>query len=173
LRRVKLLPARVTSENYRGLYQSARQAKRLDDRMLNDLKIEFREIALLPPLAEAMVAIEHAHDRVKAVAKFGWRTNSEFPDLEPAHEALILREHFTELLRAPEVEQRPLRFQDLVRESERACRELEAALREWKPKAADEAEPGRIDTTFARITASCATCHKEFRDVPLGDKHKD
>src|SRR5262245_56285152 len=44
-----------TSENYRGLYQSARNARRLDAKLLDKITGEFPERPAIPPLATAMV----------------------------------------------------------------------------------------------------------------------
>jgi protein tyrosine phosphatase (PTP) superfamily phosphohydrolase (DUF442 family) len=170
---VPFLQAAGTSENYTGLYRSASEAKRLEAGALDGLKVEFREIAELPAIAEAMVAIEHTHDRLKAVAKAGWQADPKHPDVEPAHEALIIQEHFTELLRTPEVKKRSQRFLDLARECESASRVLETTLRGWKPVSSTAKPPDAIEKSFVRLTANCAACHKEFRDVPLGDKLKD
>src|SRR5262249_40131969 len=57
-----------TSENYRGLYRSAADARPLDGKLLDALNVEFRESVALPPLAEAMVTLEHAHDRMKLIS---------------------------------------------------------------------------------------------------------
>src|SRR5262245_39148534 len=53
------LKAAGTSENYPGLYSSAREARRFEKRLLDELASEFPETAKIPPFAEAMVALEH------------------------------------------------------------------------------------------------------------------
>lgn len=158
-----------TSENYRGLYQSARQARRLEDRLLDDLSAVFPETARLPPMAEAMVAVEHAHDHLKLVAQAAWRTPPEHPALVPAHEALLLREHFTELLRTDDAAARGDSFRASLTDSETAARELEAALRTtpWTEEAARAAT-----AAHQRISQQCVACHREHRDVPLGEKKR-
>lgn len=158
-----------TSENYRGLYQSAQEARRLDEQLLKNLKAEFPETVEVPPLAEAMVAIEHVHDQLKSIAKAGWKSPPDHPDLDPAHEALLLREHFTELLRAKEARAQPAKFQQLLSEDERAAAELEATLRET---ASDANSVKRASELFDRITQNCTTCHQQFRDVPLQEKRR-
>jgi protein-tyrosine phosphatase len=157
-----VLKAAGTSANYRGLYESARQARRFEAGLLDALAVEFPETAKLPPLAEAMVAVEHTHDHLKQMAAAGWQALAEHPDLVPAHEALLLREHFTELLRTREVQSQPAQFQDLVRDSVADAEALETALRATDTKAASQA--------LDRVTAHCAACHKTFRDVPLSQK---
>jgi protein tyrosine phosphatase (PTP) superfamily phosphohydrolase (DUF442 family) len=159
-----------TSENYRGLYQSAENARRLDDALLDALLVEFHETEKIPLMAEAMVAVEHTFDHVKQIAAAGWRPPAEHPDIDPPHEVLLLREHFTELLRTDEVQKQPERFRQLLTESETAATELEAALR-----AATDAMPADLKVLtekFDVISKHCTACHREFRDVPLGEKQR-
>jgi protein tyrosine phosphatase (PTP) superfamily phosphohydrolase (DUF442 family) len=159
-----------TSENYRGLYQAAEAAKRFDDALLDELRVEFPETVKVPPIADAMIAMEHTHDHLKQLAAVGWRPINKSPDLDPAHEALLLREHYTELLRTDEVKEQPEGFQKLLAESEVTAQELEALLADWK-KAGSPAPPrAEIGQAFAAVTKSCATCHKTYRDVPLAEK---
>jgi hypothetical protein len=157
-----------TSENYRGLYQSATSAKRLDEKVLDALEADFPETAKLPAMAEAMVAIEHVHDRLKAFSAGSWQPLAKYPDVDPAHEALLLREHFTELLRTPEVAREPERYREMMRESEKAGVQLEEALR--ATPADKRGASQAIKDSFATINKNCAACHKEYRDVPLGEK---
>jgi protein tyrosine phosphatase (PTP) superfamily phosphohydrolase (DUF442 family) len=160
-----VLRAAGTSENYRGLYQSARTTRKIDGSALDKLIAAFPETTAVPPLAEAMVALEHTHDHLKQVAANGWNPTAAHPDLEPAHEALLLREHFTELLRLDAVQSEPAEFRRYLTESEAAAQDLERALRTGL--SADKSS-----ATFAKISQACAGCHKQFRDIPLGEKGK-
>lgn len=157
-----ILIAAGTSKDYAGLYQSAREAKTFESKLLDELPASFPESAKLPLMAEAMVALEHTHDHLKQVAEAGWMPPPKHPDIAPAHEALLLREHFTELLRTEAVKQQPEKFQALLRESEAAAQELEDALKAGK--LADAKQP------FDRLTTNCKSCHTAFRDVPLSEK---
>jgi protein tyrosine phosphatase (PTP) superfamily phosphohydrolase (DUF442 family) len=161
-----ILQAAGTSKNYRGLHQSAEAATRLDKTLLDALQAEFPETAKLPPLAEAMVEIEKTHDHLKTIAAAGWITPPDNPDLDPAHEALLLKEHFAELLRS-EVDQ-PSTFQGLLRESQRASEELESLLRESEGPSPVPRE--KLSAEFSRVSAHCTACHRQFRDVPLAEK---
>jgi hypothetical protein len=148
------------------LYQSAREARKFEDALLDELRPEFPEVAEIPPLAEAMVAIEHTHHHMQEVEAANWKSPSAHPDIEPGHEALLLREHFTELLRTEAVQQEPAEFQAILKNSEAAAQELEDALRE----PADEASAKKAAAALARVSADCKSCHTTFRDVPLGQK---
>ncbi|HUE75026.1 MAG TPA: hypothetical protein VMP01_29430 [Pirellulaceae bacterium] len=168
---LSILRAAGTSENYRGLYKSAESARKLDDALLDALQAEFPETARLPPLAEAMVALEHTHDHLKLIAANEWKRPASHPDLDPPHEALLLREHFTEMLRTDAVQREPEEFRDLLRDSEAAAQELEMAIGKWQQFAPPV--PEAIPASFARMTNNCTTCHRKFRDVPLGEKNAE
>lgn len=166
---LEILKTAGTSNNYRGLYQSAESARRLDDALLDKLKVDFPETSKLPAMAEAMVAIEHHHDHLKSFVAIEWQKLPKHPDLDPAHEALLLREAFSELLRTEEVTREAEKFQQLMREAETIAKELEATLRGQE---ADGVANSKQSTNelFTRITNNCQSCHKQFRDVPLEEK---
>ncbi|HEY2415929.1 MAG TPA: hypothetical protein VGI40_27050 [Pirellulaceae bacterium] len=151
-----------TGTNYHGLYQSARAARPLSPAELNSVKDEFPETAAVPPLAEAMSAMEHKHDQLKQIAAANWQAPADHPDLDPAHEALLFREEFEELLRTPDVQKRQPEFRRLLTESHRAAKDLETALQSKMPSTAT--------TGLDRITKNCTACHQQFRDIPLSEK---
>jgi protein tyrosine phosphatase (PTP) superfamily phosphohydrolase (DUF442 family) len=153
-----------TSKGYRGLYQTVKEAQRIDEKTLKEAKVEFRETVEVPPLADAMIGIEHTHDHLKTVAAAGWEATEAHADIDPPHEALLLREHYTELLRTDDVKGRPAEFQKLLMQGEAAAQQLEEALR------ADHRELAAINRIFERVTANCTSCHQKFRDVPLSEK---
>jgi protein tyrosine phosphatase (PTP) superfamily phosphohydrolase (DUF442 family) len=153
-----------TSKDYRGLFQTVREARPIDANESRDLKIEFKETVAVPPMAEAMTAIEHTHDHLKTVAGAGWMPTEKHADIDPQHEALLLREHFTELLRTDETKKQPAAFRRLLEESETDAKGLEELL------GSGDADQRKLDAHFARITARCTSCHKAFRDIPLEEK---
>lgn len=157
-----------TSENYRGLYQSAERAQRLDDALLDELQVEFHETVQLPPMAEAMVALEHTFDHLKTVSQNNWSPTAEHPDIAPAHEALLLKEHFTELMRTDAAKAQPAKFMEYLQASETAAGELESLLLE--AKSGVEIPSVELAAPFEVVTKNCTACHKEFRDIPLSEK---
>lgn len=157
-----------TSENYQGLYDSVAKARRFDNQLLDALSGEFPETVQVPPMAELMVAVERAHDHLHAIQRAGWQSPADHPDLDPPHEALLLREHFTELLRTAEVLSESAEFQRMLRDSETAAAQLEEVLRRSSGHGAPT--PGTVNDSFKRITTGCQTCHRRFRDVPLHKK---
>jgi protein tyrosine phosphatase (PTP) superfamily phosphohydrolase (DUF442 family) len=166
---IEILKLAGTHENYRGLYALAREVKRIDDRSLAELQVEFKETVKIPPLAEAMIELEHTHDHLKLAAAAKWKSLGEHPDIDPAHEALLLREHFTELLRNDAVAKESQQFKDLLLRSESAAKDLEAALKE-SPRS--EASLVKSAAAFEVVSKQCTACHQAYRDVPLDEKKK-
>ena len=156
-----------TSPDYRGLYQSADRAHPEDQALLRSLRVEFPETVNVPPLAQAMVNLEHTHDHLKQIAAAGWKSPADHPDLSPVHEALLLQEHFTELLRTEEVQQQSADFQQSLRDSEAAAKSLLAALKAWQEDAESGDPPPRLSELMSTIGTQCKTCHKQHRDQPL------
>ena len=157
---VEVLNLAGTSKHYSGLYQAARTSKPIDPQRLAKIPADFPEIAEIPPMAEAMVEIAHIFERMKQVQAANWKTPPKHPDIAPAHEALILREQFTELLRTEDVKQRPTNFRKFLKESEQAGFQLEKALREPQ-------SPQRAKQALQSIANNCKTCHEQFRNVSL------
>jgi protein tyrosine phosphatase (PTP) superfamily phosphohydrolase (DUF442 family) len=164
-----ILEAAGTSKGYRGLYHSAEEARELDQKLLDALEVEFKEIADVPAMADAMVEIEHHHDHLEQIANNEWQLLADHPDLASAHEALMLREHFTELLRSDEVKAQPTRFQALMKEAEERAQTLEDLYRGWESKKPADGLK-RLHAAFEAVNQNCAACHKQFRDVPLHEK---
>jgi hypothetical protein len=75
--------------------------------VLDQLKVGYRESVPVTPMAEAMVALEKTHDHLVQLSKNDWKPLDKQPDLDAAHEALLLEEHYTELLRTDDAQKRP------------------------------------------------------------------
>jgi protein tyrosine phosphatase (PTP) superfamily phosphohydrolase (DUF442 family) len=159
-----------TSPNYRGLYQSAENTQRIDQAKLDALPNDFPATVDPSPLAEAMVQLEHTHDHLQALAANSWQMIAAKPDLDAAHEALLLREHYTEMLRTNEVMALDARFVELMREGETFAQTLETELAAWKKAGSDQPVPPPVAESLAKLTQNCKACHQQFRDVPLGEK---
>jgi protein tyrosine phosphatase (PTP) superfamily phosphohydrolase (DUF442 family) len=161
---LSILATAGTSKGYRGLYQTVEKAALISDEVLKAAPSDFPETAVIPPLADAMVAIEQTHDNLKTVAASQWKPTEKHPDIDPSHEALLLREHFTELLRTDEVKRQPAEFRKLLQQSESNAQKLEDALNAGSPNDRE------TDDLFNRITTGCTVCHQRFRDIPLDEK---
>jgi protein tyrosine phosphatase (PTP) superfamily phosphohydrolase (DUF442 family) len=125
-----------TSENYIGLFASVAKASKADQEELDAIRADFPESAKLPAMAEAMVAIEHTHDHLKQFSAASWKALPKHPDIDAAYEALLLTEHFAELLRLPIVAEHPDGFIRSLQESEIKSKELDASILEHGTKLA-------------------------------------
>ena len=162
-----------TSEHYRGLFESTQSAHPVEQELLDKLGADFPATAKLPVMAEAMVSLERTHDHLISLAAAGWKPLPYQPDLLPAHEALLLREHFTELLRTAAARQRPQRFQMLLQAGETHARDLEDGLRKWSASNTETGVPVAVSRSFAAVNDNCRACHQKFRDIPLTEKGRE
>ena len=165
---INVLQTAGTSEHYKGLYASAREAHPFDRLLLEQLSVEFAESVKVPPMAEAMVEIEHTFDRLKLVRESNWQVPERHPDVVPAHEALMLREHFTELLRTKEVDNYDANFRSLLQQSEQAAENLEGLLRET----GDGRSLSDIKAAYESLASDCKSCHRQYRDAPRSAARK-
>jgi len=165
---LKVLAIAGTNPNYRGLFQAAGSARRMEDARLDAVRSEFPEIAQLPPMTESMVAVDRLHDRLKQLAGADDKSLLEHDDVDPIQAALLLAEHFTELLRTDSASDHPAEFRTLLKESETDCIALELALRNWKESGSQSGSHGSmpevISVSLNRLSAKCVTCHQSYRD---------
>jgi protein tyrosine phosphatase (PTP) superfamily phosphohydrolase (DUF442 family) len=147
-----------TGANYKGLWKAAKEAKLLEPGALRNLDVTFVEKAKIPALADAMVAIDGPWDRLKELQKSGWKAPQEDPDVDASHQAVILQEHLREASRLPAVKERSEDFRKLLGESEVAAGSLAESVR------AKPVNEVAADGAFKRLGASCAACHKSYRD---------
>ena len=112
--------------------------------------------AKVPDLVEAMVNVDAAFGRMKAVKAAAWKTPPSMPDVQPAHEARIIAEHFRETARLPEAREKPADFQGWLGDAEKAAWDLEKAI-----QAGDGGAAGK---SMERVNASCASCHAQYRN---------
>jgi protein tyrosine phosphatase (PTP) superfamily phosphohydrolase (DUF442 family) len=161
---LRMMKVMGTGDQYVGLWASARSAGRAGSTTLLELKVDFKESVQIPPLADAMVALDKAFEHLVACRKAGWRPPSYHPDLDPAHEALRAREFLAEILRTEDLSGRPANYKDWMRTAERSAQELESALREGLSTPV----PGdRLEKAFNSLQQSCADCHRLYRNRPL------
>lgn len=154
-----------TGESYRGLWESAREAKRSQPAEIANLKVTFLEQAPIPPMAEAMVGIDMYFEHLRECKQSGWNAPKNHPDLDPAHEALKLRESFVEMLRLEAHLNERTDFNAWTERSLGDAEELETRLRAWNSEAA---APREIDAAFQRLEKNCKDCHAAYRNVRQG-----
>lgn len=147
-----------TGANYKGLWRSARDARPKDPQVLRSLKVEFVERAKVPPLAQAMIAVDHTLDRLKLLQKSSWQSPPDQPDLEAAHEALQLEELLVEIGRSGSVKGRPAQFGRLLSDAQQAATAFHKTL-VGTPNSSHTA-----DAAFMQVGNACTRCHAIYRD---------
>jgi len=155
-RAIETMKTMGTGPQYIGLWASAREAAKADSTALRNLRVDYRETAPIPPLAEAMVGVDGAFERLQLCGKAGWRAPAEHPDLAPPHEALKLREIFTEIQRTDDAQARPEEFRRMMEAARAAAEQLEGLLRKGDP----------ADPALAALRQICADCHRPYRNAP-------
>lgn len=161
----KVLQLAGTNPNYVGLFESVAATQAIDKTVLDSLQVEFQESVELPTLTQMMVEIDHCFEFLQAMSKAGWKTqsNSKKADLTPAQASLLLREHFTELVRSDYVAQQPEEFKQLLRASQRSTEQLELAMTIQVPVTDDQRL--RYQALLDRVASDCKSCHSQYRDV--------
>ncbi len=160
---VDIMKRAGTDPRYTGLFAGPKELKRTTSAQLDQVKVEFRDAAPIAAVAEVMVQIDRYWEHLSLVRKAGWKAPIGYPDLDPTHEALQLREHFRELARLPNTQKRPADFKQWMVEAEKAAHDLEDALR-VKAKQRDGVEAAA--KAYERSHALCSQCHAKYRDVP-------
>lgn len=153
---VRELERAGTGKEYAGLYASVRAYRPPGPAELDRVSPEFPETAATPPLMDVMVRIDAQFELLLRAQKAGWKPEGAGQDC--AHDALQLRELYTELNRTTDVKRRPPDFRRWMTEGETQARKLEAALRRGRTEEAG--------MSLGRIAAGCGTCHAKYRNVP-------
>jgi protein tyrosine phosphatase (PTP) superfamily phosphohydrolase (DUF442 family) len=147
-----------TATNYSGLYKSVAQFKPLSPEVLAGIPANLPEKMEVSSLVDVMVEIDERFDHLNLVKDAGYKQPPSHPDINPAHEALLLHELFNELLRSPEMQKRDHDYQTKLAEAEQFAREFHAVL-----NGADLSEE-KANAAFQRMGDSCSTCHKAHRN---------
>ncbi len=152
-----------TSADYRGLYNSVREFIPPSTDDLQRASADLPERAEVADLVAVMVQVDARWDRLKAAQKAGFKAPAGQPDIDPAHEALQLAEHFREASRLAEVRANE---GDLARKMEAAAQRatvLQEALRghHGTPSADSRKD---LEAAFAAVAKSCTSCHAGHRD---------
>lgn len=145
-----------TSKGYAGLWEDVREFKVPTKVDIDAADGTFPTSAPVAALAESMVSIDNHFDAIKDVKAAGWKAPADHPDIDPAHEALLLKEQLRELKRTPQAQAFPTDFMRHLDDAETAATALEAALR-GEDVAAKE-------TAFKAVGAGCGSCHKLYRN---------
>lgn len=146
-----------TSPDYPGLYRNAREFRLPTMAELAAVK-QLPEVAQTSSLVEMMVVIDEHFARLKAAQKTAWKNVPNQPDIMPAYEAMLLWEQLREMARLADTAQRPDDYRVKLAESEKAADQFRALLK------AATLDAAKTDDAFKKVGASCAACHKSYRN---------
>jgi hypothetical protein len=150
-----------TDPRYQGLIGLPRTLSRPTREQLDAVQTNFPETAVISDLARLMVEIDARFDHLTLTRKAGWTAPPDHPDVDPAHEALLLAEHYREASRlTAHTEQ----FQSRLKEAAEEATRLEQLLQAAKKGGRFDKEEAQL--VFDRVRASCSGCHARFRDQP-------
>lgn len=160
---VNMLKVVGTSDKYMGLYRDVQNAKHVSDTELATVE-PLPAVADVSDFTRSMVAIDLHWERLKITRRSGWKVTEEHPDVEPAHEALMLNEQFRELHRQDmeavysEKELKELReFRKHLKDSVEQSAKLESGLQKGE-------SIELLEHTFRRLEQSCLDCHEAYRN---------
>ncbi len=159
-----ILKVAGTSSDYSGLFASVEAAQRLDAALLDKLWVEFREVVEPAPIVEVMTQLSTTFEHLQLIEAAGWKTPEDHPALTPAHEALLLKEHFTEFLRGPLAKEHPDEYRHLIDNSARHAQQLETLLKTDSSRRRDTEFAEQASQSLKAIKADCKACHRRFRD---------
>jgi protein tyrosine phosphatase (PTP) superfamily phosphohydrolase (DUF442 family) len=147
-----------TSTNYPGLYRTVEAFQPPSAQALKMVPEDFPETSPIPPLADVMVQIDQTVDRLKLMKQAGYHAPASNPDVDPAHEALLLDELFKELARSPIAEKRDDDFRSKLARAEQAAGEFHTSL------SVTPVITLKADVAFQHLNDACAACHKAHRN---------
>jgi protein-tyrosine phosphatase len=148
-----------TGANYSGLYAATEQFTAISKQELDNVSAEFPEVTQPDDFIDLMGQVERHLDHLKRTQAAGWKSPARHPDLDPPHEALLLREAYEELARLPESKHTSAEMHRWLSAAAADAQKLEDALRSAK-------DHKSLQSAFAACTNACAQCHRKYRDVP-------
>ncbi len=144
-----------TDPRYHGLIELPRTLPRPEAADLDAVPADFPSVAKIADLTRLMVEVDARNDHLKAAKAAGWKVTPDHPDIDPPHEALQLRELFSEAGRTSDAGRHGAEFLALLKEAKADAAALENALR---------AGDGTAQAAFARSQTLCAKCHAKYRN---------
>jgi hypothetical protein len=152
-----------TSERYVGLHEAVHEAQRFRQDDLDSLDVSFPQVTEVPPLAKAMVNIEARFDNLMMARRSNWKVNTAHPDIDAAHEALILKEHFAEILRTISSDESSKEVREILREAHGVVSRMESQLNR-RPLTAESVSA--LSVAITALKTDCRRCHASYRDRP-------
>jgi len=144
------------SPSYAGLYRDVGAFVKPSKQELDAIRpADLPSVVRPTGLRDAMVHVDHRWDFLKAARASGWGVPSQYPDIDPAHEAGMVENALRDLLREEEGGRRRPAFLRFLEDARAAASDLEQALRDGGPDPA---------SAFDRLKQACDACHAEYRN---------
>ncbi len=144
------------SPKYKGLYRDAERFRIPTAEELAALPSELPSKVVPDDIVGIMVEVNARWEHLVQSEANGWGLLPKSPDVQPPHEALMLREQLREMARLDKSREKGAEYVRLAGEGERASADLEDALRAGDREAATQA--------YRRVEANCAACHATYRN---------
>ncbi|MEQ8210477.1 MAG: hypothetical protein RH917_11660 [Lacipirellulaceae bacterium] len=116
---------------------------------------ELVEVAKIDSFTTDMANLGRAWEGLEACRDANWQTSPNHPDLQPLHQALLVKEALVESRRGLEKDASQ-NFRDQLAAAEKAARQLELAL-----SARNITE---VVEQYETLSRSCVDCHERHRD---------
>lgn len=173
---IEVLQLAGTNRAYRGLFDSVANTKPIDPVALSKLRFDFPATCDVPGLVDAMVELEKTFAKLDQIAVANWKPIEGTNSIDAAYQAVLLLEHFEELLRLDDVQNYPGPFRDLLKESQHAALMIQSMLNPSHPENAiptqtslDTQTPehrSALGSNWNSLRSACTACHQQFRDAP-------
>jgi protein tyrosine phosphatase (PTP) superfamily phosphohydrolase (DUF442 family) len=156
-----------TGQQYKGLYRVPKEFRVSPKTKLKVDPSTFAEVTSPKGITAAMVETDKIWMRVKIVHDAKWSVPKDHPDLDPAHEALMLTENFREIRRMLDTSKPDPNFAGQLADAEKYSVDLTASLQK------DKLDVKAADKAYDNVGKTCTSCHAQFRDNVNPLRHPD
>jgi protein tyrosine phosphatase (PTP) superfamily phosphohydrolase (DUF442 family) len=147
-----------TGQQYKGLYAVPQEFRVPPKDKLKVAPSDLPEVTYAKGITAAMVQTDRIWTRIKIVHDAKWSVPKDHPDLDPAHEALMLTENFREIRRMLDTTKPDPGFVEKLADTEKYSGDLLKSLQKEK------LDLKGAENAYDRIGKSCTSCHVAFRD---------
>lgn len=148
----KILEQAGTSPDYPGLWRDVREYQPPQAGVPLPELVEYADVG---SLAAAMAKIDRASDNLKLCQAAEWSVPEKHPDVQPVHEAVLLREGLTEAGR---------NLSEDFNQAFRTAMQASAAQAELLEKALKAGQRAEATALFEAMQQNCKACHQEHRN---------
>jgi protein tyrosine phosphatase (PTP) superfamily phosphohydrolase (DUF442 family) len=148
-----------TGKNYRGLFASVESVRFDPSRNWMQLQVDFQPIAPIPPIARSMVSIDHFFSRIQSAQSAAQsdettsKSTRRSMGIDMAHDLLMLKELYVELIREPNATNDPS-FSKYLTDGIAIIDSMSASDNE------------SMKMLIQPLEQNCKSCHQIYRDLP-------